>query len=77
MMAEEAFRAFLYGLAPHRQEHMGAYVQGDLEAATAVSQRLEVYRGVGDGAKAGGEKKGSGKFQKRNQKRVALTVQGN
>ena len=63
-MAEEAFHASLSGLAPHLQEHMGAHVQGDLEAAMAMAQRLEVYRGAGDGAKAGGEKKRSGKFQK-------------
>ena len=75
MTAEEAFHAFLSGLAPHLQEHVGAHVQGDLEAAMAMAQRLEVYRGAGDGAKAGGEKKGSGKFQKRNKKGAALAVQ--
>ena len=75
MMAEEAFHAFLSGLAPHLQEHVGAHVQGDLEAAMAMAQRLEVYHGVGDGAKAGGEKTGSGKFQKRNKKGAALAVQ--
>ena len=26
MMAEEAFHAFLFGLAPHLQEHAGAHV---------------------------------------------------
>ena len=77
MMAEEAFHAFLSGLVPHLQEHVGAHVQGDLEAVMAMVQRLEVYRGAGDGAKAGGEKKGSGKFQKRNKKGTALTVPGN
>ena len=41
----------------------------------AMAQRLEVYRGAGDGAKASGEKKGSGKFQKRNKKGAALAVQ--
>ena len=75
MTAEEAFHAFLSGLAPHLQEHVGAHVQGDLEAAMAMAQRLEVYRGAGDGAKAGGEKKGPGKFQKRNKKGAALIVQ--
>ena len=49
-------------------------MQGDLEAAMAMAQRVEVYRGVGDGAKAGGEKKGSGKFQKKNKKGEALIV---
>ena len=56
---------------------MGAHVQGDLKAAIVMAQRLEVYRGAGDRAKAGGEKKGPGKFQKRNKKGVALAVQGN
>ena len=41
----------------------------------AMAQRLEVYRGAGDGAKAGGEKKGSRKFQKTNKKGAALVVQ--
>ena len=62
------FHAFLSRLAPQLQEHVGGHVQGDLEAAMAMAQRLEVYRG-GDGAKAGGEKKGSGgKFKKTKQK---------
>ena len=50
---------------------MGAHVQGDLV------QRLELYHGTADGAKAGGDKKGSGKFQKRNKRGAALTLQGN
>ena len=41
----------------------------------AMAQRLEVYLGARDRAKAGGEKKGSEKFQKRNKKGVALVVQ--
>ena len=76
-MAKEAFHAFLSGLAPHLQEHVGVHVQGDLEAVMAMAQRLEVYRGAGDRAKAGGAKKGSEKVQKRNKKGAALTVQGN
>ena len=43
----------------------------------AMAQRLEVYHGAQDGAKGGGDKKGSGKFQKRNKKGAALTTQGN
>ena len=39
---------------------MGAHVQGDLEAAIAMAQRQEVYRG-GDGAKT--TNKGSKKFK--------------
>ena len=65
MTAEEAFHTFLSGLAPHLQEHMGAHMQRDLEVVMAMAQRLEVYRGVGDRAKVGGEKKGSGKFPKK------------
>ena len=64
MTDEEAFHAFLSGLQPHLQDHVGAHVQGDLEAAIAMAQRLEVYRG-GDGAKTSG--KGPKKF--RNQKK--------
>ena len=60
MTDEEAFHAFLSGLQPHLQEHVGAHVQGDLEAAIAMAQRLEVYRG-GDGAKT--TNKGSKKFK--------------
>ena len=56
---------------------MGAHVQGDLEAAMAMTQRLEVHCGAGDEAKASGEKKGSEKFQKRNKKGAALIMQGN
>ena len=75
-MAKEAFHAFLSGLAPHLQEHVGARMQGDLEAAMAMAQHLEVYRGAGDGAKAGGEKKGSERFpKKQNKKGATLTVQ--
>ena len=76
MMAEEAFHAFLPGLAPHLQEHVGAHVQADMEALMMMAQRLEVYRGAENGAKASGEKKGFGKFQKRNKKGAALIVQG-
>ena len=68
-MAEEAFHAFLSRLAPHLQEHVGAHVQGDLEMAMAMAQRLEVYCGAGDGAKAGGEKKGIWKISKKKTKK--------
>ena len=53
MIGEDAFPAFLSVLVPHLQEHVGAHVQGDLEVAMAMVQRLEVYHGVGDGAKPG------------------------
>ena len=45
MTDEEAFHTFLSGLQPHLQEHVGAHVQGDMEAAIAMAQHLEVYRG--------------------------------
>ena len=68
MTDEEAFHTFISGLQPHLQEHVGAHVQGDLEAAIAMAQRLEVYRG-GDGAKTGS--KGPKKFKKDKKGNVA------
>ena len=54
MTDEEAFYAFLSGLQPHLQEHVGAHIQGDLDATIVMAQRLEVYHG-GDGPKAVGK----------------------
>ena len=68
MTDEEAFHAFLSGLQPHLQEHVGAHVQGDLEAAIAMAQRLEIYRS-GDGAKTSG--KGPKKFKNQKKGNVA------
>ena len=68
MTDEEAFHAFISGLQPHLQEHVGAHVQGDLEAAIAMAQCLEVYRG-GDGAKTSG--KGPKKFKNQKKGNVA------
>ena len=68
MTDEEAFHTFLSRLQPHLQEHVGAHVQGDLEAAIAMAQRLEVYRG-GDGAKM--TSKGPKKFKNRKKGNVA------
>ena len=68
MTDEEAFHTFISGLQPHLQEHVGAHVQGDLEAAIAMAQRLEVYRG-GDGAKMTG--KGPKKFKNQKKGNVA------
>ena len=49
-------------------------MQGDLEAAIAMAQRLEVYHG-GDGAKASG--KGPKRFKNQNQKKgVTAQVEG-
>ena len=75
MTDEEAFHAFLSGLVPHLQEHVGAHVQDDLEKAMAMAQRLEAYRG-GEGAKASGSK-GSRKFKKQNKQGSVAQVQGN
>ena len=72
MTDEEAFHTFLSGLQPHLQEHVGAHVQGDLEAAIVMAQRLEVYCG-GDGAKAG--EKGPKKFKKQ-KKGMSAQVEG-
>ena len=60
MTDEEAFHTFIFGLQPHLQEHVGAHVQGDLEAAIAMAQRLEVYRGA-DGVKTAS--RGAKKFK--------------
>ena len=51
---------------------MRAHVQGDLEAAIAMAQCLEVYRG-GDGAKSGG--KGPKKY-KNQKKGMSKQVEG-
>ena len=48
MNAEEAFSNFLSGLTPHLQEHVGAHVQGDLEAAKRMALRMEMYRGTAE-----------------------------
>ena len=37
MTDEEAFHTFISGVQPHLQEHMGAHVQGDLEAVIAMA----------------------------------------
>ena len=63
MNAEEAFSTFLSGLTPHLQEHVGAHVQGDLEAAKRMALRMEMYwgtaeqsRGSNQGRQQGGQK---------------------
>ena len=63
MTDEEGFHDFLSRLQPHLQEHVG-----DLEAAIAIAQRLEVYHG-GDGAKVGGAGKGSKAYKNQQQKK--------
>ena len=69
MTEEDAFHTFLSKLQPHLQEHIGVRVQGDLDAAIAMAQRLDVYCG-GDGAKANGSGKDSKKYRNQIRKRV-------
>ena len=67
MTNEEAFSAFLAGLQPHIQEQVGAHIQGDLSAAMAMAERLDLYRaaarqdGSGGGASSHGPKGGQSK----------------
>ena len=68
MTDEEAFHTFISGLQPHLQEHVGAHVQGDLEAPIAMAQRLEVYRG---GERAKTASKGPKKFKTQKKGNVA------
>ena len=75
MIDDEAFHAFLFGLVPILQEHVGAHVQVDLEHAMEMAQRLEAYRG-GEGARTSGSK-GSKKFKKQNKQGSVAQVQGN
>ena len=43
MTREEAFHAFLDGLQPHLNEHVGAHVKGDFEVAIAMASRMEAF----------------------------------
>ena len=71
MTAEEAFSAFVAGLKPHLQEHVGAHIQGDLEGAMAMALRMEIYHG-GEGSKAESREKTGHKIDNKNKKgRVA------
>ena len=65
---------FLPGIQPHLHEHVGAHVQGDLEAAITMAQRLEVYHGE-DGTKAGGKGPKGLKNQKQKKENV-VQVEG-
>jgi hypothetical protein len=54
MNDEEAFSAFLSGLTPHLQEHVGAHVQGDLERAKQMALRMDMFKGgLDQGGKQG------------------------
>ena len=68
MTEEVSFHAFFSRLQPYLQEHVGAHLQGNLEAAISMAQYLEVYYG-GDGANVNGSGKGSKKFKNQNQEK--------
>ena len=67
MNAEEAFSTFISRLTPHLQEHVGAHVQGDLEAAKRMALRMEMYRGTADTSRGNQQKSQDG--QKGNKKK--------
>ena len=77
MNEEEAFSTFLNGLMPHLQEHMGAHVQGDLEAAKRMALRMDMHRGImGESSKRALTKaKGSGQQSKGNKGAFHVVVQ--
>lgn len=60
MMAEEAFSTFMSGLTPHLQEHVGAHIRGDLEAAKQMALRMEMYRGTAKTSRGNQQKSQSG-----------------
>ena len=60
MTAEEAFSTFMSGLTPHLQEHVGAHVQGDLEAAKRMALRMEMYRGTAESSRGTQQKSQGG-----------------
>ena len=74
MTHEEAFHAFVDGLQPHLREHVGTHVRGDLEAAMAMAQRMEVFRPVNK-PKAGPSDKKGDKSQKSNKNRQGGNAQ--
>ena len=76
MTAEEAFSAFVAGLKPHLQEHVGAHIQGDLEGAMAMALRMEIYHG-GEGSKAESREKTGHKIDNKNKKGRVAQVDGN
>ena len=43
MMDEESFSMYLAKLNPHLREQLGDHVQGNLEEAIAMAQRIEIY----------------------------------
>ena len=76
MNAEEAFSAFLSGLSPHLQEHVGAHVQGDLEAAKRMALRMDMYQGGAKESKGSVQKgQAQGQPKKGNKGAVHVVVQ--
>ena len=69
MTLEEAFYAFLAGLQPHLQEHVGTHVRGDLEAAMAMAMRMEIFHG-GEQPKVGSHGKKGAKHEKKTNRGV-------
>ena len=73
MTAEEAFSTFMSGLTPHLQEHVGAHIRGDLEAAKQMALRMEMYRGTAETSRGNQQKSKSG--QKGKQKGAVHSVE--
>ena len=60
MTEEEAFSSFMSGLNAHLQEHVGAHVLGDLEAAKRMALRMEMYRGTAETSRSTQQKSQGG-----------------
>ena len=73
MTEEEAFSTFMSGLTPHLQEHVGAHVHGDLEAAKRMALRMEMYRGAAETSRGTQQKSQGG--QKGNKKGAVHSVE--
>lgn len=66
MNEEEAFSAFLAGLNPHLQEHVGAHVQNDLELAKAMASRMDMFHAAGpSGGQSGRKEQEAGSGQRK------------
>ena len=74
MTVKEAVSTFMSGLTPHLQEHVGAHVQGDLEAAKRMALRMEMYRGTAETSR-GNQQKSQGGQKGNKQKGVVHFVE--
>lgn len=55
MKVEEAFSTYTSRLIPLIPEQVAAHIQGYLESATTMAQRIKIFHsGAGDGSKAKG-----------------------